>query len=355
MKSIATFLIVMLSFELFAADAPAAPGVVSFEFIYETAPFPSCHASTLVETKSGLVAAWFGGTREGAKDVCIWSSRHIDGKWTAPVEIASGAQSENTREPLWNPVLFQPTQGPLMFFYKMGPSPSTWWGMLKTSTDDGKTWSTGEKLPDGIFGPIKNKPIELKNGDILSGTSTETNGWRVHFELSPDAGKTWKKVEPTADTAGKNGGPINAIQPSILTLTDGRLLSIGRTKEGSLFRTFSLDNGNSWSPLALTQMPNPNSGTDAMTLKDGRHLLVYNHTLKGRSPLNVAISKDGLTWSAALVLESNSGEYSYPCVIQSSDGKVHIAYTWHRTHIKHVIIDPEKLELKPIENGVWPK
>ena len=92
-----------------------------------------------------------------------------------------------------------------------------------------------------------------------------------------------------------------------------------------------------------------------MTLKDGRHLLVYNHTLKGRSPLNVAISKDGLTWSAALVLESNSGEYSYPCVIQSSDGKVHIAYTWHRTHIKHVIIDPEKLELKPIENGVWPK
>ena len=353
MKKIAVILILTLSFAVSAADTP---GIIASEFIYETAPFPSCHASTLVETKSGLLAAWFGGTREGAKDVCIWSARKVDGKWSEPVEIANGAQGGTGQSvPCWNPVLFQPSHGPLMFFYKLGPSPSTWWGALKTSDDDGKTWSVGDKLPDGFLGPIKNKPIELKNGDILCGTSTETNGWRVHFELSSDNGKSWNKFAPPADAAGKNGSPINAIQPSILTSPDGTLLSIGRSKEGRLFQTTSSDQGKTWSALTLTQLPNPNSGTDAVTLKDGRHLLVYNHTIKGRSPLNVAMSQDGRTWSAALVLESNPGEYSYPCVIQTSDGKVHIAYTWHRTKIKHVVIDPEKLVLTPIENGVWPK
>lgn len=97
--------------------------------------------------------------------------------------------------------------------------------------------------------------------------------------------------------------------------------------------------------MKATGLPNPNSGIDAVMLRDGRALLVYNHTPRGRSPLNVALSSDGKTWKSALVLENLPGEYSYPAVIQSRDGLVHITYTWHREKIRHVIVDPAKLVL----------
>jgi len=118
-----------------------------------------------------------------------------------------------------------------------------------------------------------------------------------------------------------------------------------------------------WGKMALTALPNPNSGTDAVTLKDGRQLLVYNHNTrdktksKGRSPLNVAVSRDGKTWLAALVLEDDPNApsgFAYPAVIQTSDGLVHISYTWERKRIKHVVLDPQKLELRPMVDGVWP-
>ena len=93
---------------------------------------------------------------------------------------------------------------------------------------------------------------------------------------------------------------IQAIQPSILIHPEGRLQAVGRTRAGRVFETWSDDNGQSWSPVTLTVLPNPNSGIDAVTLSSGHHLIVYNHTTQGRSPLNVAVSQDGLTWTAAL-------------------------------------------------------
>src|SRR3954467_10911866 len=93
----------------FAADA-----VVKSEFIFEKAPFPSCHASTIVETPAGLVAAWFGGTREKKSDVGIWLSRFENKAWTPPAEVANGLESSSKRYPCWNPVLFQPKSGPLL-------------------------------------------------------------------------------------------------------------------------------------------------------------------------------------------------------------------------------------------------
>ena len=106
------------------------------EFIYENASFPSCHASTIVETQDGtLVAAWFGGTAEKNPDVGIWLSRKIDGKWSEPIEVVNGLKhldpsSQVERYPTWNPVLFQPQLAgkklPLMLFYKVGPTPETW-------------------------------------------------------------------------------------------------------------------------------------------------------------------------------------------------------------------------------------
>jgi predicted neuraminidase len=318
-----------LTFHRIADFRGTQTGVVSREFIFKTAPFPSCHASTIVEAKSGLVAAWFGGTREGHPDVGIWLSRHEGGQWTAPVQVA-----RDEKHPCWNPVLFQPKDGPLMLFYKAGPSPSKWWGMLVMSTDGGKTWSEVRRLPEGILGPIKNKPVQLAKGDILCPTSSEHNGWRVHFERSSDGGKTWTATPPST-------GDIHAIQPSILFHGD-RLQAVGRTKQGKVFETWSDDNGKTWSRLALTDLPNPNAGTDGVTLRDGRHLLVYNHTPKGRTPLNVAVSRDGKKWEPLAVLEKEPGEYSYPAVIQTSDGLVHITYTWKRQRIKHVVLDPSR-------------
>jgi predicted neuraminidase len=323
-------------------------GAVLSEFIFESAPFPSCHASSLVETKDGLVAAWFGGTRERAPDVGIWISHRLDGHWSVPVEVADGVQSDGSRLPCWNPVLFQPKNGPLLLFYKVGPDPRSWWGLLRTSEDGGKTWSESRRLPEGFLGPIKNKPVQLEDGSILCPSSTEalgrTPGWRVQFERTADLGRTWTKSEPLIG----EGGPINGIQPSILSYRNGSLQAVGRTKEGRIFQTWSEDGGQTWSPLVLTDLPNPNSGTDAVTLRDGRQLIVYNHNAqpKGRTPLNIAVSKDGKSWQAAMVLESEAGEYSYPAVIQTGDGLVHISYTWKRKRIKHVVVDPAQFQLK---------
>ena len=333
--------------------APADKAVVLSEFIYETVPFPSAHASTIVSTNDGLVAAWFGGAREGAPDVGIWVARHAGGKWTAPVEVATGVQPDGTRHPCWNPVLFETAPGTLTLFYKVGPSPQTWWGMTRTSRDNGRTWSDATRLPEGILGPIKNKPVRLSDGTLLSPTSTEStekpSKWRVHFERSTDGGRTWTIVRPA------DGPPIDAIQPSILFHPNGRLQAVGRSRSGRVFETWSEDGGKTWSAVTLTTLPNPSAGTDAVTLADGRHLLVYNHTPKGRTPLNVAISSDGKTWSAAAVLEREPGEYSYPAVIQAPDGRIHVTYTWRRQRIKHAVLDPKQLQAVPMPDGAWPE
>ncbi len=332
-------------------SAADQPGLLKSEFIYETAPFPSCHASTIAEGRDGLVAAWFGGPREGHPEVGIWVSGQVDGKWSAPVEVANGVQYERMdgslhRHPCWNPVLFQPKAGPLMLFYKVGPKPSAWWGMLATSDDGGRTWSHPCRLPEQIDGPVKNKPVQLPDGTILSGSSTEHEGWRVHFERTADLGRTWQRTGPVND-----GKELSAIQPSILWLGGEKLMALGRTRQGSVFRIASDDFGRTWGPMTLTTLPNPNAGTDAVTLADGRHLLVYNHTPRGRSPLNVAVSSDGETWQAALVLEDEPGEYSYPAIIQTSDGLVHITYTWRRQRIKHAVVDPGKIVPRDLPSG----
>jgi predicted neuraminidase len=324
--------------------------------VFERAPFASAHASTIAETREGLVTAWFAGTREGASDVGIWLSRHVSGEWTHPIEIATGTQPDGSRYPCWNPVLFELPDKALMLFYKIGPSPQTWWGMVRSSRDGGRTWTDGRRLPDGILGPIKNKIVQLPDGTLVAPSSTESaerpSTWRVHFEQTKDAGLTWTTSFPPALV---DGSLINAIQPSILVHPGGRLQALGRTRSQRIFETWSNDGGRTWTPISLTALPNPNSGIDAVTLRDGRHLLVYNHTTQGRSPLNVSVSRDGNGWEAALVLEREAGEYSYPAVIQSSDGRVHVTYTWKRQRIRHVVIDPARLKSVPMLDGDWPR
>lgn len=339
------------------------PAILHKGFIYEKASYPECHASTIEETPAGLVAAWFGGTGEKYPDVGIWVSRHIDGSWAPSVEVANGIQYTLTdgtvqRHPTWNPVLFQYPDGPLALYWKCGPSPSTWWGMMSESIDNGATWSEARRLPEHIDGPVRNKPVLLNDGTLLCGSSTESDGWRVHFELTSDHGKTWQRTPAIHD-----GKTFGAIQPTLLRHPDGVIQALCRNRDGDgmTLSTISSDRGRSWSDLKPVNIPNPNSGIDAVTLQDGRHLLVYNHTNRnkgtprGREMINVAVSDDGFDWKPALTLDRESkAEFSYPAVIQAKDGKVHITYTFKRQKVRYFVLDADKLTLKAWNGGAWP-
>lgn len=344
---------------------PRFPGFVEEEFIYNKAPFPQCHASTLVETPRGLVAAWFGGTKEKHPDVGIWSSYHDGGGWSGPKEWANGIQHDGHRYPTWNPVLFQPPgDAPTMLFFKVGPTPQTWWGEVMVSHDFGRSFRDRRRLPEGIDGPVRGKPTLLDDGTLLCPSSTEHNAdWRFHMEIlsdfdHPELGTSWERFEPEEQ-------PYQVIQPTLLSLKDGARLALFRSKNEKIIASRSADDGRTWSELEATNLPNNNSGIEALTLADGRHLLLYNH-LGGRegredgwgrrNVLNLAVSDDGITWEAAAVVErAEKGEFSYPAMIQTSDGLVHMTYTWKRTKVKHVVVDPEQLEAKAMTDGQWPE
>ena len=316
------------------------PAFISHAWIFRSASFQSCHASTIVETPSGLVAGWFAGTKEGHPDVGIWISRSIMGTgWTPPVEVATGLQESGIRYPCWNPVLFQFPGGALVLFYKVGPSPREWWGMILRSSDGGESWSPPTRLPERVLGPVKNKPVLLGNGLLVCPSSTETGGrWQVHLEMTCDECQSWSLVEPLNDPE-----QLAVIQPTILAHSRTLLQILCRSKQKVIVESWSQDGGQSWQPMRLTCLPNPDSGIDAVRLQDGRSLLVYNPTTHRRTPLTVAVSEDGLLWRDILTLEDQPGEYSYPAVIQSSDGLVHITYTWRRQRISHAILDPAML------------
>lgn len=325
------------------------PGLVLTEFVYNSAPIASCHASSIAETPSGLVAAWFGGNLT-KNDIGIWVARRVGDHWAEPVEVVRAQPLPIGRGRCWNPVLFQPQQGPLMLFYKAGPNPREWIGLVLTSADGGVNWSAPKLLPEHIYGPSKNKPIQLPNGDILSPSSTENEGWRVHIERSSDLGSTWERTGPLND-----GIKFSAIQPSILRYPDGRLQILCRSRQGRITESWSQDNGKTWSELVACILPNEGSGNDAVTLADGRQLLVYNHSSTDRTPLNVALSPDGKNWQAAMILENRPGEFSYPAVIQGKDDRVHITYTWNRKRIRYAVLDPAQLAVHDMPNGEWPK
>jgi alpha-L-fucosidase len=311
------------------------------ELVFENPPFKACHASTIVETQTGaLLLSWFGGTQEGKNDVSVWLCELNEQK-ASPRIVADGVVSDSVRFACWNPVLFKESSGRLFLFYKVGPNPRDWWGIVKTSDDNGLSWSEARKLPNGILGPIKNKPIQLADGTILSPSSTEEDSgrWKVHLETSLDLGRTWTALQIDTTAA------FDVIQPSILRYSNERLQLLCRSKQGNVVQAWSHDNGKSWGRLSKTVLLNPNSGTDATTLKSGKQLIVYNPDVpgkdwfNGRGKLRLACSLDGKTWKDVSVLEDGTKEeFSYPAIIQTRDGLIHITYTYDRKNIKHVVL-----------------
>lgn len=331
------FALVTCSLGVQSAPKKIQAKLLTTEFIYEKASFPSCHASTIVETKEGLLAAWFGGTHENHPDVCIYTAACIGGKWSAPAEVADGIQSDTLRYPCWNPVLFRRDNGDIVLYYKVGKDPRTWWGMYKISKDEGKSWSAAYRIPGRFYGPIKNKPERLKDGTILYPTSVETRqSWNVYLETSDQDLNNWQQINI-------DNNNLNAIQPTILFHKDGKMQLLCRSKEKKIVESWSSDQGKSWSPLQQTSLPNNNSGLDAVTLKNGLHLLICNPIEKGRNKLSLLASRDGKEWETIVVLEDQpSGEFSYPAIIQSKDGSVHLVYTWNREKIRYAHLKIKK-------------
>eukprot|EP00899_Mesostigma_viride_P013441 jgi/Mesvir1/22098/Mv22605-RA.1 len=397
-----------------------------------------------------MVAAFFAGTQERNEDVSIWVSRRPWGtqRWSRPVEVATGdppseAVAEATlpvsimpetamnatarahprgddswrvRHPTWNPVLFQPPgrDQPLLLFYKVGPDVRHWWGLCRRSWDGGETWSAPTRLPVGLEGPVRGKPVVLPSGRVVAPSSVERTGmvWTSHVETSDDQGHSWHRSPPVNDPS-----QVAAIQPVLMlqpqhdpqgqhgpqdASASGALptiLMLARTSVdyGYLAWAASRDGGASWSPMARTGLPNPNAGVDAVTLRTPvamrlradatsatlepgdrsswhhprtmlvRQLLVYNHSRpRLRTPLNVAASADGVHWHALAVLEASRGGFSYPSMVQVSHGGtpsqqgggdaiIHILYSWHRLRIRHVALNLSSMELGPrIVDEAWP-
>ncbi len=214
--------------------------------------------------------------------------------------------------------------------------------MLKRSLDEGKSWKVEEMLPAGIFGPIKNKPFLGDNHVLLCGSSHESyKRWGCYIEMTQDNGKTWQKGSPI----NLPGDFFGMIQPTIVKTAKNTLLLLARTRtSGFVAQSKSLDGGKTWQKPILSKLKNPNSGIDAITLQDGRLLLVYNDSKNERYPLTVALSEDdGNSWKNIINLESIEGEFSYPAVIQTKNGNIVITYTWNRTHIKQVVLDEKNL------------
>jgi predicted neuraminidase len=305
-------------------------------FIFEKAPFPSCHASTLVEARPGqLLAAWFGGRDEGAKDVQIWMSR-FDGKtWTAPEVVG-----REPGQPTWNPVFFKTDEKTLRLWYKAGPSPMTWTGFVRTSIDDGMTWSQPEMLPAGFYGPVRAKPLRLSDGSLLAGTSVETHRcWTPYVDRSSDDGKSWLRSNAFNAENGQN-----QIQPTLFQAKDGKVVALMRSRNPrKICRSESTNGGRTFSSAVPTELGNPSAGIDAVKTGGGDIFLIYNPNPLLRTPISLARSTDeGATWKLVADLETEPGEYSYPAMIETANGQLAITYTWRRTHIKFAAVDPGK-------------
>jgi len=333
---------------------------------------PDNHASTLVELKNGdVLAAWFGGKWEGSVGVSIYGARQHEGRWSTPEVLASEPGGA-----CWNPVLFHDGKGVLWLYYKIGKSPSTWTGVRKWSRDEGASWSAAEALPEGVLGPIKDKPLVLADGTIVSGSSVEENSatenlrWTAWIERSTDEGKSWTKAGPVTISAAvdvPDAGALAAaaegehkdhdaaagvvtkvfppaaktvgiIQPAVVSLGGHHLRFYARSKSKAqrIAIADSLDEGRSWTQARYIDLPNPNSGLDAVGLRDGRVVLIFNNSYNQRSPLNLAVSRDGEHFRVFKTLDAGPGQYSYPAIVQAANGDLLMTYSWRRQSIKFV-------------------
>jgi len=315
---------------------------------------PSVHASTITQLAGGgMMAAWFGGSREGAKDVSIYGSHWNDatGCWDTPSVIvdAGGSSRELDRyvKKLGNPVLYCNQSGRVWLYY-VTVSLGGWSGSsvtLKYSDDGGVTWSDSRRLISSPFLNVSNLvrsvPLELSDGSILLPVYHEflyKYGEILH--LSTD-GELIAKY--------RMGNSTGALQPTLVGL-DGQSILAFHRREGDLqprvLANRSDDCGRTWSNVQPIGLPNPNASVAVVRRGNGGFLMALNASETERSELSLAVSDDGKDWRVVKTFPAidNGLESSYPTLILADDATYHLTYTWGREKICHVHFNDSWLE-----------
>ncbi|MCA9112715.1 MAG: exo-alpha-sialidase [Planctomycetaceae bacterium] len=311
------------------------------------------HASSACELASGeILLAYYSGSGEYGNDTAIFGTQlnRSTNRWSPPRVIAD---AEGKAE--GNPALWRSPKGDIWLFYpvRQGETWSTATLSAKVSTDDGRTWENADTPNDQPGLMTRARPITLSNGGCLLpldfNPSTDTEFVSEEsgslFCLSDASLETWEKTEIIPSRLGNH-------QPAVAAVDDEYLIAycrrggdyLGR-EDGFLVRTESHDGGHTWSPGKETAFPNPNSPVDFVRLQSGNLLLAYNKSSFHRSLLSVALSTDhGQSFPHRQDIISGEKAYSYPCILQTQDGTIHLFFTaGARSHIKYAILSEEDL------------
>lgn len=335
---------------------------------YETQLLPnstaaSVHSATAAEISGGrLMAFWYGGSREGASDVALYSSvyslRQNDWSRERVVVTREFAQKHLQRSlrKLGNPVLGRDSKGRLCLYF-VSVSVGGWAGSavnLMVSEDEGETWSPPRRL---IASPFFNISTLVKGAPLLF--SDGAVGLPVYHELLGKFGELLR-LDGEGHAIGKTrlSWGQSSLQPVIVPRSEKEAVGFMRYAGDPPNRILMVrtdDGGVHWSPPEKTALPNPNAAIASTLLSDGALLLAFNNAEENREDLSLALSADfGNAWRIARRLEGGSGsapapvpEYSYPWVVQDRAGDVHLLYTWGRSRIKHLRFNRAWLERRP--------
>ena len=306
----------------------------------------SAHAVTLAQGSDGnLVAAWFSGSREGAEDVAIVFSALVDGTWTAPRVIADRHRVERDSHrvvrKLGNPLLWRDPQNVLHLWF-VSVSYGGWAGSSinhMESIDNGVRWSASKRIITSPFGNlstlVRNPPIALRDGGVA------LPAYHEFINKRPE----WLHFDANMMLVDKSRIPGSAgtLQPAAVAISGNEGLMLLRDA-GPMHRlhvAHSADAGSSWLPAAANKIDNPNSAIAMIRLGDGSLLLAGNPQPANRNQLALLRSTDsGKNWSPPHVVEQggDNDEFSYPALLQDDAGRVHLAYTWKRQTIKHMVL-----------------
>ena len=343
----------------------------TIESMIPPGPFATCHSPAMLELPNGdMLCCWFAGTYEGDADVHIVCARLPKGadRWTDPIAISGDPERSEQ-----NPSLFNGPDGAIWCMYTAqldrveGKDNMQYTSQIRRqkSTDGGLTWSDYETVfpREGSF---CRQPIQiLKNGRwifgnwLCSDNDDGLSGTPSAFQISDDEGKSWRMVEMP-----NSRGRVHA---TVVELENGHLAAFMRSREAdNIYRSESLDWGDTWSEPKPTPLPNNNSSISAIRTQSGKVAIAYNPTqtpapVPGkaawpglRCPVAVALSEDGgLTFPLIRWMErgegfigdenkTNNKQYEYPYIMQSSDGRLHLTYAaYTRKCIKYVSFTEE--------------
>lgn len=336
-------------------------------------PYSSCHAADLLELPGGdLLCCWFAGSNEGNADISIVVSRLRKGEntWSVPVKV-----SDDDERSEQNPSLFLTPEGEIWLMYTAQISraamPDAEFNLQytaeirrKISRDNGETWGVTETMFPKEDSFCRQKIQILSNGRWVFGNwlcfnDNTHNGSDISIvQISDDKGKNWRSVEIP--------GSRRRVHANLIETEEGKLTALFRSRSAdNIYISRSEDWGETWSEPVRTELPNNNSSISAIKLQSGALAVVYNPVRvnddptqtvwpRQRCPIAIAVSDDnGESWPYVRLVEQGEGfigekndksnrRYEYPVIMQSADGKIHVAYSFgNRRCIKYVMVSEQ--------------